>query len=178
MLRSVLDPKKNNLFEAGATLLHLNSPDRESLLTPSRDTTGGGIDTSLVDNEDNLRRRPTLHVHSRLDLEINDKWRFQPSVLLQSSAAVTIVSLQAWGARQLKEDVSLRLGLGYRTGDSAQVLVGLDYDRLRAALSYDIALSQSRTVTNFQNSFEISAAYIFNIYKKPTVVPTMLCPRL
>jgi len=179
MLRSVMDPKKNNILEAGLALYHLNGPKRNTLLTASSDTVG--IDTTVTGpraGDDDRRRRATLHAHARLDLEVSDKWRFQPSVFVQSSASVTSVSLQAWGSRALKPDLDLRLGLGYRTADAAQLLVGVDYDRLRAALSYDITLSQARNVTNYQGGFELSAAYIINIYKKPTVVPTMLCPKI
>lgn len=178
MLRSVIDPDKNNLFEAGISLLHLNGPKRATLLPPP-DTMG--MDTTVMGpraGDDERRRRSTLHAHARLDLEMSEKWRFQPTVFLQSSASVTSISLQAWGSRVLKPDVNLRLGLGYRTGDAGQILVGLDYDRLRAALSYDITLSQAREITNYQGGFELSAAYIINIYKKPTVVPTMLCPKI
>ncbi|MCP9235008.1 PorP/SprF family type IX secretion system membrane protein [Lewinella sp. JB7] len=179
MLRSVLDPKKENLLEVGVSMFHLNGPKRATLLTASTDTTG--IDTTTVGTragEDARRRRSTLHGHARLDLEVSEKWRFQPSLYVQSSASNTTASIQAWGSRSLKPDVDLRMGLGYRTGDAAQVLIGLDYQQIRAALSYDITLSQSRTVTNYQGGFELSAQYIFNIYKKPTVVPTMLCPKI
>ncbi|MBB4079930.1 type IX secretion system PorP/SprF family membrane protein [Lewinella aquimaris] len=179
MLRSVLDPKKSNLLEVGVSVLHLNGPKRGTLLTPSTDTLA--VDTTTLgtragDNE--RRRRSTLHGHARLDLELSEKWRFQPSLFVQSSSSVTSASVQAWGSRALKPNLNLRLGLGYRTGDAAQVLIGLDYEQIRAALSYDITLSQSRTVTNYQGAFELSAQYIFNIYKKPTVVPAMLCPRI
>ncbi|WP_116126024.1 PorP/SprF family type IX secretion system membrane protein [Lewinella sp. IMCC34183] len=177
MLRSVLDPRKQNKLEAGISLLHLNNPKQNTLVPTSRDTTGGGPPVGS-NNEDNRRRKPTLHGHARLDLEMDGNWRFQPSVFAQSSASVTSVSLQAWGSRALKPNVNLRLGLGYRTGDAAQVLVGLDYEQLRAALSYDITLSQARTIDNYQGAFELSAQYIINIYKKPTVVPTMLCPKI
>ncbi|CAH1001577.1 hypothetical protein LEM8419_02480 [Neolewinella maritima] len=179
MLRSVLDPDKNNLLEVGISLIHLNGPKRNSLLPMSNDTTG--IDTLVSGpraGDDERRRRGTLHGHARLDLELSEKWRFQPSVFVQNSAGVTAASVQAWGSRSLKPNVNLRLGLGYRTGDAAQVLVGIDYEQLRAALSYDITLSDARTVTNYQGGFELSAAYIINIYKKPTVVPTMLCPKI
>jgi len=178
MLRSLIDPKRNNTFEAGVALLHLNGPKRNTLLTPSTDTVGVDPPTGPRAGDDERRRRATLHAHARLDLEMNDKWRFQPSVFVQSSASVTSVSLQAWGSRALKPDLDLRLGIGYRTADAAQLLVGVDYDRLRAALSYDLTLSQARNITNYQGGFEISAAYIINIYKKPTVVPTMLCPKI
>lgn len=184
MLRSVLDSKKNNTLELGLSALHLNGPKRASLL--QRDSTSAGIDSSTLDprsrdtgfGDDLRRRRPTLHAHARLDLEVSEKWRFQPSIYAQTSGAVTSVSLQAWGSRALKDDLDLRLGLGYRTADAAQVLIGMDYDRIRAALSYDITLSQGRTVTNYQGGFELSAQYIINIYKKPVVVPTMLCPKI
>ena len=180
MFRSLLDEAKGNRLEVGLSMLHLNTPDRASLLRPNRDTTGIP-DTSMVntgDREDERRRRATLHGHARLDLELNEDWRFQPSVFLQHTAGVTSASVQAWASRALKPAVNLRLGLGYRTGDAAQVLVGLDYEQLRAALSYDITLSDKRTVTNYQGGFELSAAYLINIYKKPNVVPTMLCPKL
>jgi hypothetical protein len=74
--------------------------------------------------------------------------------------------------------MGLRMGLGYRTGDAAKVLVGIDSGQLRAALSYDITLSQARNANSYQGAFEVSAAYIFNIYKKPVVTPKILCPRL
>ena len=177
MLRSVLDPAKNNLFEAGLTMLHLNNPKQNTLVPMSQDTTGGGPVPGSP-NEDDRRRRPTYHAHARMDLEMSEDWRFQPSIFAQHSASVTSISLQAWGSRRLKPNVNLRLGLGYRTADAAQVLIGLDYEQIRAALSYDITLSQSRTIDNYQGAFELSAQYIFNIYKKPTVVPTMLCPKI
>ncbi len=179
MLRSVLDPNKNNLLEVGLSAFHLNGPKRNSLIPANQDTVG--IDTTTVGRragDDFRRRRATLHGHARLDLEVSEDWRFQPSIFVQSSASVTTASIQAWGSRALKPAVNLRLGLGYRTGDAAQVLVGLDWEQLRAALSYDITLSQSRAVTNYQGGFELSAQYIINIYKKPTVVPTMLCPKI
>ena len=179
MLRSVLDESKGNLLEVGLSAFHLNGPKRNSLYV--RDTTSVGIDSTTLGTlagDDERRRRATLHGHARLDLEVNDKWRFQPSIFGQTSASVTSVSVQAWGSRALKPNVNLRLGVGYRTGDAGQLLVGLDYDRLRAALSYDVTLSQARTITDYQGGFELSAQYIINIYKKPTVPPTMLCPKI
>ncbi|TXF83559.1 type IX secretion system membrane protein PorP/SprF [Neolewinella aurantiaca] len=172
-LKMLLDAKKDNVFEAGVSLLHLNNPDRRSLTTrqdTSMTTGGSGGGQS--------ERPSTLHAHARLDLEMSEKWRFQPTVFFQQSAGTSSLSLQTWGARELKKDLDLRLGLGYRTGDAAKVMVGFDTDRLRAALAYDITLSQARDVTSYQGAFELGLAYIFNIYKKPEVTPTILCPRL
>lgn len=178
MLRSMLDPDRGNLLEVGLSMFHIGGPEKESLLGEPTDSMGLDSTTLGVFNRDDLDRRSTLRANARMDLEINDQWRFQPSIYAQTSASVTSVSLQAWGSRALKPDVNLRVGLGYRTGDAAQVLVGLDYRQLRAALSYDLTVSQGRTINNYQGAFELAAQYIINIYKKPDVVPTMLCPKI
>ena len=178
MYRSLLDEGKGNLLEVGLSVLHLNSPKRGTLLTTNTDTTGITPPNGPRAGDDERRRRPTLHGNARLDLEMNEDWRFQPSLFVQSAAGVTAISAQTWVSRELKPQINLRLGLGYRVGDAGQVLVGLDYEQLRAALGYDITLSDKRTVTDYQGGFELSVAYIINIYKKPTVVPTMLCPKL
>lgn len=175
-LKLLLDPKKQNIFTAGVTLLHLNNPDRRSLIERVEP-----IDTTIMTTNpgrDARRRKPTLHAHTRLDLEMNDKWRFQPTAYFQSSANTSSLQLQAWGQRSLKKNLDMRVGLGYRTGDAAQVLFGFDTDRLRAALAYDITVSQARAITSYQGAFELGVSYLFNIYKKPTVVPTILCPDL
>ena len=178
MLRSVLDVEKGNLLEIGVSMFHIGSPEKQSLIGEATDSMGIDSTTLGAFDRDDLNRRSTLRGNARLDLELNDDWRFQPSLYAQTSASVTSVSVQAWASRKLKPEVNLRLGLGYRTGDAAQVLIGLDYQQLRAALSYDLTVSSARQVDNYQGAFELAAQYIINIYKKPTVVPTMLCPKI
>jgi len=179
-LKMLLDKKTDNIFEAGITLVHLNNARRNTLLE-RQEVVDSTIMQPMVPREfgpESRRRQRTIHAHARLDMEMSEKWRFQPTVFFQSSAGASSISLQTWGARQLKKNLDLRLGLGYRTGDAAKVMVGFDTDRLRTALAYDITLSQARAVTGFQGAFELGLAYIFNIYKKPEVTPTILCPRL
>lgn len=180
-LKLLLDKKKGNVFEAGVSVLHLNAPRRMRLierdLMPG-DTLPNGepIPAGPGISEDARRRRSTIHAHARLDMELSEKWRFQPTAFFQSSFNSSSVSLQAWGRRELKEDLALRLGLGYRTADAAKVMFGIDAGQLRGALSYDITLSQARNVNSYQGAFELGLAYIFNIYKKPEVKRTILCP--
>ena len=179
-LKILMDPKKDNVFEAGISLLHLTQPDRTPLApttqSPADTMPDGTLNPIMGVDPDARDRRRTLHAHARLDMEMSEKWRFQPTLFYQTSASNSSVSVQAWGRRQLKNDMGLRLGLGYRTADAAKVLFGIDAGQLRAALAYDITLSQARNVNSYQGAFELSAAYIFNIYKKPTVKPTILCP--
>lgn len=177
-LKMLLDKKTNDIFEAGISVLHLNAPKRQSQTMIRRDTITMPPILGGDNDEDTRRRKPTIHAHARLDMEMSEKWRFQPTAFFQAANSTSSLSLQAWGRRALKNDMGLRMGLGYRTGDAAKVLVGIDSGQLRAALSYDITLSQARNVNSYQGAFEVSAAYIFNIYKKPVVTPKILCPRL
>ena len=180
-LKLTLDEKKDNVFEAGVSLLHLTSPDRRTLImsgatdTMTMDTTGT---TGGSRGREARERRRTLHAHARLDMEISEKWRFQPTLFYQQTTGTSSLTAQAWMQTQLKKDLGLRLGLGYRSGDAAQLLMGLNFKQVRAALSYDVTVSSANPVTNYQGAFELSAAYIFNIYKKPDVTPTILCPDL
>lgn len=181
-LKILMDKKTNNTFEAGVSMLHINNPRRNTLVTrimePGDTLPNGEPIEPVGGGQDTRRRKPTIHAHARLDMEMSEKWRFQPTVFFQNSASTSSISLQAWGSRNLKKDLDLRLGLGYRTSDAAKVMVGFDTDRLRGALAYDITLSQARNANSYQGAFELGLAYIFNIYKKPDVAPTILCPRL
>lgn len=175
-LRLLLDKKTGNLFEGGVSLANINSPDRRSQTTIMRDTISDVPQIGGGNTEDDRRRRPTLHAHARLDMEMSEKWRFQPTAFFQAANGTSSLSLQAWGSRNLKKDLDLRLGLGYRTADAAKVMVGIDAGQLRGALAYDITLSQARNANSYQGAFELGLAYVFNIYKKPEVKKTILCP--
>jgi type IX secretion system PorP/SprF family membrane protein len=180
-LKMLLDKKTGNMFEAGVSLLHLNRGRRISLAMRQDmepDTSVMNPNPVADPGEEGRRRKGTLHAHARLDMEMSEKWRFQPTAFFQSSAGTSSLSLQAWGSRELKKDLDLRLGVGYRTGDAAKFMVGIDTDRLRAALAYDLTVGSASEIQGTRGDFELGLAYIFNIYKKPTVTPTILCPDL
>ncbi len=173
-LKILMDDKKNEVFEAGVSMLHLNNPRRPTVIERMEQ------DTTMMNmghpGEDARRRKPTIHAHARMDMEMSEKWRFQPTAFFQTSAGTSSLSLQAWGQRNLKKDLDMRIGLGYRTGDAAKVMFGLNAGQLRGALAYDITLSQARNANSYQGAFELGIAYVFNIYKKPEVKRTILCP--
>lgn len=163
MLRSKLSD--DNLLEVGFAVQHIGTP---------RNGLGSGGFGSGGTNE----RPRTFHVHGSLDYKLNDDWTLMPRVFYQSAASNSTASIQAWAGRRVNEDVQLRFGLGYRSSDAAKVLFGLDYKDLRAALSYDLTLSQARQINNYQGSVELAAYYIIKVYKKPEVVPVILCPQI
>lgn len=67
------------------------------------------------------------------------------------------------------------VGGGYRIGDALQLLGGIEIRNLRIGVAYDMRTS---VFSNTGGAFEIAASYIAKIYKRPSVTPTVLCPRL
>lgn len=181
LYRTVLDVKKQNTLEVGFAVQHITSDDYRTFTERSNLT--GQDSTELVRAGDNSRearsRGQTIHAHANGDFEVAENIRFMPTVFFQSTRANATVSLQAWAGLQLKNDILFKFGLGYRTADAGKILLGLEKDRLRVAASYDIVLSQAApNELGSLNSIELAANYIFNIYKKPEVKPSILCPRL
>jgi len=117
-----------------------------------------------------------------LFLEVDDKWSIHPSLLLQSYSPISEVQAQAWAGYKIKDEtddqMTLRFGVGGRLSDAAEVLLGLDWNDTRVALSYDVNLSQYQTATNTVGGFELAISHIFKVYKKPVVNPAILCPKL
>jgi type IX secretion system PorP/SprF family membrane protein len=127
----------------------------------------------------NQSREANLGAHARVNFPLNEKWSAEPTAFWQTTpGGGNEIQIQAWGIRQLKTDINLRMGLGYRNSDAAKVLFGIDYKDLRAAVAYDLNVSSANAITNYQGGFEIAAYYIIKIYKKPTLKPAILCPRL
>lgn len=165
MLRSEVN--KETFLELGVAFNHLNRPNYSLI-----DTLSSG------NNTDDRSKRPALiTAHGLLDVQMSDKWSVQPTFLFQTTAGATEFALQGWLGRNLNKDFDLNFGAGYRFGDSAQALFGLDYRDLKVALSYDINVSSLSNVTNSVGGFEIAAYYIVKIFKKPTLKTKIFCPQ-
>lgn len=170
--KTILDVKKDNTLEVGLAFQHINNASYQSFVGSG----AGGGGTGELD-----ARRPgmNIHAHANADMEVSEKIRFMPTVFYQANKGNSSISLQAWGGLKFKEDMMFKAGLGYRTSDAAKLLLGFQKDRLNIAASYDLVISQA-TPNNLKsvNAVEIAANYIFNIYKKPKVNPSILCPRI
>lgn len=116
---------------------------------------------------------------AQLDMQLNNKFRFEPAMLFQLESPGKELALQGLAGYMLnpKKDLELNAGLGYRVGDAVQLLLGATYGDLTLGASFDANASSFQGATGFQNGFEIGAAYIFKIYKKPDVKPVIICPR-
>jgi type IX secretion system PorP/SprF family membrane protein len=150
-------------FELGARMLHIASREYSSFAA-------GGAQQ---------KREPNFGFHGLVNYRLNEKWSAEPTFMWQTTqGGGNEISVQAWGVHDFKEDIDLRMGLAYRVKDSAKFLFGVDYKDFRAALAYDLNISSANPITNYQGGFEIAAYYIIKIYKKPTLQPAILCPRL
>lgn len=159
LYRSKLD--KDSDIEFGLSGLHLNS-DRNNLLS------GGGT----------ANREMTVVGHAIYSRRLDEKWSMNPKLYFQTTeAGKSEIQLQAWAGRQVKPDFKVNFGLGYRVGDAANLLFGIEHKDIRAALAYDVTLSGARTITDYQGGFELAAYYIIKIYKNETLPPSILCPR-
>ena len=130
----------------------------------------------------NVRLPMRVTVHGQLNTDLNKKWTLNPEVYFSRINPATQFQAHAWAGYKLPpkegKDIKLNMGLGYRFGDSGQVLVGIDYGDIKAQLGYDITLSSLHRANDRAGGFEIAVSYIAKIYKKPVVKPAILCPRL
>jgi len=169
LFKSELNESDN--LEVGVALGRPNRPDYQ-------------FGSDSVRLGDDLRRRAMLiTAHARYEWALSDKWSAAPTAMFQTTSGANEINLQAWAGYDLKDfkpdkETLLRFGLGYRVGDAAKVLAGLDYGSLRVAASFDLNVSQYRVATDYQGAFEIAAYYIFKIYKEPKIKPAILCPSL
>ncbi len=141
------------------------------ITTPANDYNFGGSSIDL-----NMR----LIAHAQLNTALNDKWTLNPEVYFSNISPARQFQAHIWTGYWLKpaENIKLNGGLGYRVGDSAQLLLGLDYKDFKVALGYDFTLSALSEANSHQGGFEIAAYYTGKIYKKPNVKPVILCPHL
>lgn len=170
-----VDPRAGTELEMGLAVGHINRGD-ESFGMGSGNTGGGGNNNN---RNDQARRPMSFLVHGRYLYPVNDKWSAEPTFLFQTMAgAGNNIILQGVAGYQFNEQIKLRGGLGYRVGDSGQILLGAVIDELlQVGLSYDLNVSQLSGVSNYQGGFEIAASYIIRIYKQPEINPSILCPR-
>lgn len=130
----------------------------------------------IANSEAALPRRVSLY--GTLDMDISKRFTFNPALILRASGGTSSIMLHAVGGMKLDpaKNIVVKAGAGYRVGDAALLLLGLDYGDIRVGASFDYTLSQLRT-SDTQNGFEIAVGYIGKIFKTPQPPRVILCPR-
>ena len=62
---------------------------------------------------------------------------------------------------------ALNIGMWRRTKDAGFLSLGIDYDNITAAISYDITTSKLNNASNYKGGFEFSVIYIITKFKPP-----------
>lgn len=155
----------------GISLYHILKPNY-GLLT--------GISNNVVDPDSSTLELPRkFQLHGLFNFDLNKKWTLSPGFLYAQIGPANQFQIQTMlGYTLNKENQTVfRFGPGYRIGDAAQFLLGLDMKELRVAASYDMTLSGLNDINSGVGGFEIAASYIIKIFKAPTVKPVIFCPR-
>lgn len=154
--------KDGNGFNAGFSVRHITQPS-------SINFEPGGPKLAL-----------RLIGHAQMTTSLDEKWSIMPEVYFTNMDQATQFQVHGWAGYKLKPEkrIQLNFGLGYRVNDAGQLLLGMDYGDIKAAIAYDVTLSQLSEANHYKGGFEIAVYYIGKIYKKPEVKPVILCPHL
>ena len=114
-----------------------------------------------------------------MDVALNKRLSLNPAVIVRTTAGTSEIMVHAVGGIKLdqKNNIAIKGGLGYRLGDAAQLLLGMDYGDIRIGASYDYTLSSGLKDANAKNGFEIAIGYIGKIFRTKQPPPVILCPR-
>jgi len=154
---------KKLTFFAGYSFSHLTTPSEEFR---------GNISNELPFKQ---------IVHGGLQWDMTEKFSMYPGVLFQLQSKAREINFGTnFGWHFLNTDTkraTFFFGGWYRLQDAAIAMVGLEYNRFRVGVSYDITTSDLNTANNLRGGFEISAMYT-GLFSKPTDNNIFLfCPR-
>lgn len=120
-----------------------------------------------------------FNLHGSMDVAMNKKLTISPAFLARVTSSTSEIMLQTVAGLKVDpvKNITVKGGLGYRFGDAAQFLLGLDYGDIRIGGSFDYTLSSLSSNSNVQNGFEIAVGYIGKIFRTPQPPRVILCPR-
>jgi len=136
-----------------------------------------GPDQGLFDEKIALDTR--INLHGTAVIPIDADWELMPSLLFASQGKYKEFILGGAGKRIIEDRAGIYRtvfgGMYFRTRDAGFIMAGLDYDQWKAALSYDINLSELRPASNGRGGFELSVIYIMRSFK-PIDIQKRICP--
>lgn len=175
MIKSAINEKTN--LTLGSSFFYITQPD-QSLVTFSQrpDTTsmGGGSGKAP---EGNNQKPSLINAHGAVAFQATDKWTVEPSAIFRITKGLTETILQGNAGYKFNDNLTFLMGAGYRFGDAAHLIGGVDYQGWKVLLSYDFTTSPLANDGRIRNGFEIAAQYIIKVYKQPQVDPAILCPK-
>ncbi|MBK6545412.1 MAG: PorP/SprF family type IX secretion system membrane protein [Saprospiraceae bacterium] len=119
--------------------------------------------------------------HGSLQYHLNEKTDLIPMVWLRNleKANETVTQCMLSYLFNVEKKIRLNAGLGYRFGDALQVMVGMDYGKIKAQIGYDqtvSGLTKAQDPSGY-GAIELGVSYIGAVTKKPNPKPKIFCPR-
>jgi type IX secretion system PorP/SprF family membrane protein len=154
-------PSSTFSWNVGASAFHLLEPAESN----------NGTTTAVVP------RRFVGHASATFAMGTN--WHLTPQVFYTQQSGATEIIGQAIAGYKLgtNKDILLNMGLGWRYGDAAMALVGLEFKNFVVGVAYDVNVSDLNTYSQNQGGFEVGAGYIFRMPKTPNIPPVIFNPR-
>lgn len=121
---------------------------------------------------------PRINAHFQFTFLANDDIALAPVIYFSTMGGATNIQAQLNSAFRLSEKTALTAGLGYRIGDAAQLLLGMNYGTWKVGLGYDHTLSGGADANSGLGAFELGISKIIFWNKRPKIDPILLCPKL
>ena len=175
-LKNVLNDQ-GDLVRFGVTAAHITSPN-VSFVIANTPTPPGMMPTPPVNTSRRVGFERRLTLTGEGSFLVAENVRVNPALILQRRAAATELAVQGIADYLLdpKRGVIVSGGIGYRVGDAAELIGGIQLKDLRIGISYDLTLSDLRRAGG--GAFELAVGYVGRIYKEPNVKSVIFCPQL
>ena len=121
---------------------------------------------------------PRINVNARLRFLATDGIALEPVIYYSKAGGASNLQIQFNSAFRLNENSAFTAGLGYRLGDAAQILVGMNYDLWKVGIGYDMTVSSAADANSSVGGYELCISRIIFRNKKPQIDPILLCPKL
>jgi type IX secretion system PorP/SprF family membrane protein len=157
-------PSDNLSFFVGASIFHLLAP----------------VESFYQSTTNKLDSRKVINLGAKYT--VNEKLTVIPSVLIMAQAKASEKNLGAEVNYNLtgEEDAfAIFGGAFYRWKDATQLMGGIELNRFRVALSYDINMSGLHNVSRYRGGFELALMYKAPCYPPRFIPPPpqLVCPR-
>jgi len=119
------------------------------------------------------------NMHATYSYDVSSRFRVDPTLYYYQEQTTQIFVPQINTAYHVNPEKTLWLrgGIGYRTNDAIQFLLGATFNDWTVGLSYDLTISQAAEATDNFGALELGVNKILKLYKEPEVDPIILCPR-
>lgn len=149
-------------FYCGASIYHFNNPT---------ETFNGPIHTI----------QPRMVFNAGSNFQVGEANRMYLSGAYMKSEYSSDLIFGAAFSRALsqipEENYNIILGGWYRYNDAIAPYVGLEFQNMRAGISYDINVSKLTSGSNFRGGFEFTLSYIFTQDASANLMKQTLCPK-